>query len=788
MIKNFILIAYRNLIRNKLYSLINIIGLSVGIVFTILIALWVNNEWSFDKFIPKADRLYQVWVSSKFEEQTVNWRSVPLPIYDALKTDNSNIKHSAVTGWGGERLLSAGDMRIKRNGYYVSEEFLEMFEFPMVKGSNKNALNDPMSIVLSESLAKVLFGEKDPIGQLVKVENEGTLKVTGIVADIPEHSSFQFDYLLTWKYYESTSDWVIQSRTNWGNYSFQVFAELNDPSDQAVVETSIANMLTENGQVDVERSLFLYPMLRWRLYSIFDEDGNEAGGRIYYVKLFTIIAIVILAIACINFMNMVTAKSEKRAREVGIRKSFGSSKTELISQFIAEAILMTCISYILAILITIIVLPSFNEMVFRNLSIDFSSPFFWITSLGFILTVGVFAGSYPAFYLSSFKPSQTLKGTTSEGKSSSILRKVLVILQFGFSIILLLSTIVFFQQIDLIKKRDIGYNQENLISIELTNDLRSNYKVLKQELLQSGYVASVTKSSSSINSIVSQNFLGWPGKPESEKVLFATVAADYDYAKTMGIEVLMGRDFSKELASDSNAIIINKAALEMMGLEDPIGTKLDLWNEKRTLIGVIDNVLMGSPYEPVGPMFAILADWGGYISLRTKGEADMKSVLDEIAPLFEKHNPAYPFEYSFADAEYKRKFIGITVVKNLANLFAMLAIIISGLGLLGLASFMAERRVKEIGIRKVLGATVLNITQLMSKDFAKLILISFVLSAPVGWYLLNQYLDQFKIRVNIEWWIFPTVGLAVFVFAVVIVSFQSRKAATANPVKSLRNQ
>lgn len=788
MLKNFFRVTFRNLRKNSLYSIINITGLSVGIICSVLILLWVNDEVSFDKFIPKSDRLYQVWVSAEFDGKINNWRSVPRPTYEAMKTADSNIKNSVLAGWGGDRLLAVGDTRIVKHGYYVTEEFLDMFEFPMIAGSRDQVLDDPMSIVISESLAKILFGEEDPMGKMVRVEDEGTLQVTGIVKDVPQNSSFEFDYLLTWKYRETVDEWVVENRTNWGNYSFQIFVELNDPSNEINVEASIANMLAENGEDDMPRTFWLHPMERWRLYSNFDDRGRESGGRSDYVKLFTIIATFILIIACINFMNLATARSEKRAKEVGIRKSLGSKRADLIAHFIGESIFISTIAFAIALLLTELVLPFYNDLVDKKLFIDYYDPIFWVAAVGGILFTGIISGSYPAFYLSSFKPVKTLKGSVQVGRSATTPRKVLVVLQFGFSILLMISTIVILQQIELVKNRDLGYQQENLISVELTNDLAENYDVLKQELLQTGEVVSVTRSNSPITNIYSNNFLGWPGKPESERVIFTTITSHYDYAQTMGIDILQGRDFSKEFASDSDAIVINKAALELMNLETPIGTNLDLWGEKRNLIGVVDNALMGSPYEPVKPMFVILDDWGGYISVRLRKTKDLQATLKTVQGVFEKHNPAYPFDYTFADVEFQTKFTTINLTRRLASLFSILAFVITGLGLFGLASYTAEQRVKEIGIRKVLGATVINLISLISKDFTRLVIISFLIASPIAWYLLDQYLDRYTIRIDIAWWVFPIVGMAVLAFALIIVSDLARRAAQANPVQSLRNE
>ncbi len=788
MLRNFFIVTLRNIKKNGLYSTINIAGLSVGIVCSVLILLWVADEVSYDKFHPKSDRLYQLWVNAEFDNRITNWRSVPLPTYEAMKAAHSSVANTCVTGWGGDRLLTVGDTRIIKPGYYVSEEFLEMFEFELVSGSPELALDDPMSIVITESLAKILFGDEDPMGKMVRMEDEGNLQVTGVAKDVPENSSFEWDYLATWKYRESVQEWVVRNKTNWGNYSFQIFIELDDPAKELDVEESIFSMLADNGEDDMPRHLWLHPMEEWRLYSNFDDQGNQVGGRSDYVQLFTVIAAFILIIACINFMNLATARSEKRAKEVGIRKSLGSKRTDLISHFIGESILIAFIAFAIALILTEVALPFYNDLVDKRLFVDYSSPVFWLAAVGGILITGLISGSYPAFYLSAFKPITTLKGSVKAGKGASTPRKVLVILQFGFSILLMISTVVIIQQIELVRDRDLGYDQENLISVEITNDIRDNYEVLKQELLQSGVALGVTKSNSQITSINSNNFLGWPGKPESQRVIFTTIAGDYDYAHTMGIEVLMGRDFSKEFASDSDAIVINKAALDLMNLEDPIGTNLDLWEEKRKLIGVLDNSLMGSLYDPIKPMFVVIDDWGGYVSIRIRKTNDLLADLKTIEGIFEKHNPAYPFEYNFADVEFQRKFTTIALTRKLASLFSVLAFIITGLGLFGLASYTAEQRVKEIGIRKVLGATVTNLIALMSKDFTRLVGVSFLIAAPLAWYLLDQYLDRYPIRIDIAWWVFPVVGLLVMVFALLIVAEQARRAAQANPVNSLRDE
>jgi putative ABC transport system permease protein len=789
MLRNYLLVTFRSLRKNGFYSFINISGLALGITCSILIILWVADETSFDTFHPKSDRLYQVWVNAHFDNRINSWTSLPLPTYEALKTANANIAHALVTDWGGDHLLAVSeDKRMSKRGFNVSEEFLEMFQFPLIEGNAEQILDDAANIVITESTAKALFGNEEAMGKIVRVDNQHDLKVAGILKDIPPNSSFQFDFLLPYKHWHNTNDWVRRNETNWGNYSFQIFVELNDAKNKTDVENGIRDMLAKHGEdKEMKHEFFLYPLLRWRLHGNF-ENGIEQGGMSDYVQLFTVIAVFIIVIACINFMNLATARSERRAREVGIRKSVGSRRFELIFQFIGESIIISFISFTIAIIAAQLLLPAYNTLVDKKLFIDYASREFWLFSLGLIVVTGAIAGSYPAFYLSGFQPVKVLKGKPTVGKGASLPRKILVTLQFGFSILLIISMFVIYNQIQLAKGRDIGYSQENLITVPINKDYHDNLKHLKVELLASGAVESLVRVNSAITDINSNNFVGWPGKPEELKVIFTTIVTDYDWAKTMGVKMLEGRDFSEDFKSDSMAIIVNKAAIKIMGLKDPIGTELDLWGKKRTLIGVCDDVLMGSPYEEVKPMFAVMDDWWGSISIRLKKTNDLQASIKTVENIFKKYGPAYPFEYTFVDVEFQKKFTTINMTSKLAGIFAILAIIITGLGLFGLASFTAEQRTKEIGIRKVLGASVSSLVSLISKEFSIMVVVAFAISAPVSWWLMTQYLERYTIRTSIAWWIFPLTGFIALTFALLIVSTQALRAAHSNPVDSLRNE
>ncbi|MCK5700935.1 MAG: FtsX-like permease family protein, partial [Cyclobacteriaceae bacterium] len=604
---------------------------------------------------------------------------------------------------------------------------------------------------------------------------------------IPKNSTFEFDFLLPWKYKRKMESWIVDNEDLWRSYMFPAYVELNDASRKSDVENSIKNMLVDHGMKDMNPQLFLYPLDRWRLYSRF-ENGVEKGGLSDFVQLFSLIAIFIIVIACINFVNLSTARSEKRAKEVGIRKSVGSNRFNLVMQFIAESMIISFLAYILAVFIAELALPFYNNLVEKELFIDYRSWIFWSFSIAMIGVVGLVSGSYPAFYLSAFKPIKVLKGKIQVGRNANLPRKILVTLQFGFSILLIIGTIVIYQQIQLVKNRHLGYDQANLISVELNDELSKNYQVLKNELLQSGIVEATTISDCPITKVMNNQFLSWPGKPEDSEVAFANIRCRYDYTKTMGIQMLDGRDFSEDFISDSTAIIVNKAGLDLMQLDDPIGAELDLGWTKRTIIGITDDVLMESPYHDVRPMFMLLGDSYGVMSIRIKETKDLQLTLKTIGKVFNKYNSAYPFEYTFTDVAFQKKFSTINLSSKLASLFATLTIMITGLGLFGLAAYTTEQRTKEIGVRKVMGATVLSIIKLISMDFTRLVMLAFLLAAPIGWWLLNMYLDRYPIRIDIQFWIFPFTGLFALAFALSIVVTQALKAAHTNPAHSLRNE
>ncbi len=788
MLQNYLKIAIRNLTRNSVYSFINIAGLGVGIGCSILILLWVQDELSYDQFHKNRENIYQVYMNQEFSGGIGSQRSLPFPLKQTIEDEVSVVQYVVRTNWGEGNLLTVGENRFNEMGMSVTEDFLKLFSFEVLQGNAEQALTDPSSIVITQRLAKKLFDDKNPMNQVIRIDNDRELKVSAILADVPEQSSFEFDYLLPFSFYEATQWWVKDAYDNWGNNSFQTFVALQPGVTEQEGNAAIVNIVKEHLKEENTAQLFLHPISKWRLYSNF-ENGKIAGGMIEYVRMFTIIAIFVLVIACINFMNLATARSASRAREVGIRKSVGSMRKELIFQFYGESLIITAISFILGLFLVELVLPFYNTLVDKTLFIAYSNPLFWLYAFVIIFVTGIIAGSYPALYLSSFNPARVLKGNLTAGKGGSLNRKVLVTIQFGFSILLIVGTLVIYKQIQHVKNRELGYDRENLLLVWTNSEIETGFSTIKEELLRTGAVQSVCKSNSPITRIFSSNTVEWPGQPEGPPVSFTTIATEYDYTQTMGISMLAGRDFSRDFKSDSSAVILNKEALNITGIEDPIGAKISMWGSEWTIIGVMENVLMGSPYEPIDPLVMVFQPtWSSTITIRLEKTKDLSGAIGAVENIFKKYNPAYPFAYRFADTEFEQKYSSINLISRLAIIFASLAIVITCLGLFGLAAFTAQQRTKEIGIRKVMGATVSSLVILMSKDFSRLVLIAFVFSTPITWWLTNGLLERYPYRIGIPWWVFPLAGIFALVLAVIIVSTQALRAATNNPSQSLRSE
>lgn len=788
MLRNYFKIAFRGLVKNSTYSFINIGGLAIGLASSILILLWVADEYSYDRFHENYNSIYKLYQSQQWAQGIGTSQSMPYPLKETILNKTSQIKSIVMTTWGEGNMLQVGEKRLNKLGLSASEDFFKVFSFNMTKGDPATALNNPSSIVLTQSTAKAFFGEGDPINQVIKIDNGQELKVTGVIDDVRgKPTSFLFDYVLPFSYYESTQPWVKRSKDVWDNNSFNMYVQLQPGATEEEVNATIKDVIKENNEKAPTAVLFLHPMSKWRLYSNF-ENGKNAGGMIDYVQLFTAIAVFVLIIACINFMNLATARSESRAREVGIRKSVGSRRKELILQFLGESVLVTFLAFLLAIVLVELALPAYNQLVNKTIDVDYSNPLVWAVSLTLVFVLGIFSGSYPAFYLSSFQPVKVLKGKIKLGKGASTPRQVLVTLQFGFSIFLIIGTLIIYQQIIHVKNRDVGYDRENLIQIWTNNELENNFQTVRDALVQTGAVKSVCKSNSPITSIFNDIEVKWAGMPD-QRVSFTTIATEYDYTETMGIKMLEGRDFSRDFKSDSSAAIVNQAAIDLMGMKDPIGQKITFNDQELEIIGVVPNIVMAAPFVPVEAMIIVFSpSWSSTITVRLNQTADIKGAIAKMEQVFKKHNPNYPFEYRFVDADFEKKFSAINLISRLAAIFAGLAIVITCLGLLGLAAFTAEQRTKEVGIRKVLGASVTSIVMLMSKDFSKLVIFAFVISAPLGWWFLNNFLERYPYRVEVSWWVLLSAGVVAFVLALIVVSTQALRAAISNPVNALHNE
>jgi putative ABC transport system permease protein len=786
MIKSFFKIAWRNLARNKVFSFLNITGLSIGITATILILLWIVYEMSYDQFHEKKDRIYEVYNSDLNDGKMGVWNTTPKVMAKSIQQDYPEVEHTVRVNWPNPFLFTVGEKRIKATGHIVDSSFLEVFSFPLVKGNSKTALNGVNSVVITQSFAKKLFGDEDPIGKTVKVDNADNFTVTGVLKNLPDNTHFQVEYLMPWGYLKQKG-WDDE---NWGNNSTLTYVMLKENSGLASIAPKIKTLRSKYDKESPKMETFLYPFSRSYLYSKF-ENGKEVGGRIDIIKMFGIIAAFILLIACINFMNLSTARSERRAKEVGIRKVVGAQKNSLIGQFLGESVLISFIACMLALVMVWISLPFFNELIGTKLVLDVTDKWFWICGVTIILFTGVLAGSYPALYLSAFKPVAVLKGTFQKVHALVTPRKVLVVLQFTFAIILIISTIIVRQQLQNAQERQTGYSKDNLVYSFMEGDAEKNYNLIKEELLSSGTAVSVTKTSAPLTEGWSNTWgFGWQGKPENDKTIVDRFCADDAIAKTAGFTILKGRDFDlKKYPTDSTAVLINESAVKLMKFKEPIGQIINDNGIDWHVVGVIKDFVLRSPFHPIEPMVIEGAKgWFNIIQIKFNNQQSTAKNLASAEAIFKKYNTEYPFNYQFVDEEYSKKFNNEKRTSKLAGLFAFLTIVISCLGLFGLASYMAENRIKEIGIRKVLGASVTGITGLLSKEFLKLVVISFFIAAPVAWYGMYKWLQEYPYRITIQWWVFVLAGLGAISIAFLTVSFQAVKAALANPIKSLRTE
>jgi putative ABC transport system permease protein len=787
MLKNYFKIAFRNLWKRKGYSAINILGLSIGMASAILILLWIQNELSFDRSFKKSDRLYMMFNRDKFDGKLWAWGSTPKIMGPTIKHDYPEVE--AMSRYDNITFLSTvGEKKINARGAFADTGFLNMFDFPLVSGNASTALAGNYNIALTQKMAIKLFGKEDPMGKTVLIDSNANFTVSAVLKDLPNNTSFKFEYLLPWAFMEKLG-WNDKF---WGNNSVSTYVLLKKNSSQKSFDAKVKDITTSHS--DETAKVFTYPVSRLHLYSK-SENGQMVDGQIVTVRLFAVIAGFILLIACINFMNLSTARSEKRSKEVGIRKVAGALRSSLIGQFIGESILLAAIAFLIALIAVQLSLGAFNELVGKELAIEYGNPLYWLAALLFIVFTGFLAGSYPAFYLSSFTPVKVLKGSFTKANALVTPRKAMVVLQFTFAIVLIISTIIVQHQINFAQDRDAGYNRNNLIYAFTQGETDKNFPLIKQALLKSGAVTSVTKSANPITQRWSDGWgYIWPGSTESDKKLdFVRLGSDADMVKTIGIQLKEGRDIDiYNYPNDTTAMLLNEAAVTAMRLKNPVGQQVrregdHVW----TVVGVVKDFILESPFEKkVNPMMIVgpADNFFQIIHMKLNAANPAKDNIAKAENIFKQYNPQYPFDYVFADESYANKFKEQQRTGLLAVLFAGLTIFISCLGLFGLATYMAENRIKEIGVRKVLGASVYSITALLSKEFLQLVIIALLIASPLAWWSMHKWLENYSYHIDIEWWVFAGAGAVSILIALATVSYQSVKAAVSNPVKSLRTE
>lgn len=794
MIRNYFKIALRNILKYKGYSFINIFGLATGMAVAILIGLWVFDEVSYDTYHKNHNRVMQVMQNLTNNGKVTTQPYLPYPLAEELRTSyGSDFKSIALTSGVGSHLLTLADNKVNKQGIFAEPQLVDMLSLKMMKGSSEG-LKEPGSVILSESLAKVIFGSADPLNKILKLNNELDVKVTGIYEDLPENTTFHdMAFVAPWSLYFNNTEWIKTTEDPWRPNAFQIFAELTAKADVDKVSIKIKNAkLNKVNEYLAKKKpeLFLLPMSRWHLYSEY-KDGVNTGGKIEYVRLIGIISIFVLILACINFMNLSTARSEKRAKEVGIRKAIGSLRMQLIGQFLSESVVVVGLSFIISLILVQLSLPFFNDIASKHLSIPFGNIIFWVFGITFCIIIGLIAGSYPAIYLSSFQPIKVLKGTFKAGRFAALPRKALVVVQFAVSVTLVIGTIIVFKQIQYTKNRPIGYEANGLVSIGVSsNEIHKHYDVIRQELIQSGAISELAEASNPTTAFWgTSGGIEWRGKDPSLTTDLPVTGISYNYAQAIGWKFKEGRNFSKDFASDSSAVIINEAAAKFMGFSKPVGEVLKWFGRPATVIGVVPDMVVNSPYEPANPIVYFLSNTAEAIVLaRINPAVSATEAVAKLEATFKKFNPTQPFEYRFVDEDFNKKFADEERVGKIATSFAILAIVISCLGLFGLASFMAEQRTKEIGVRKVLGATVFGLWQLLSKDFVILVLISIVIASPIAYYFMNQWIAKFTIKTDISWWVFAITGFGALLITLLTVSYQAIRAALMNPVKTLKTE
>ncbi len=801
MLKSYFLVAWRSLAKNKVSSFINIFGLSVGMAVAIFNGLWVWDEYSYNKYYQHYDRIGQVMTRYTHDGESMN-STMSYPLALELKNHYAdNFEHYVISSGTKQGILSTPIKQIPGTGEYMEPDAPKMLTLKMIHGT-RAGLKDPHSILLSASLSRSIFGNSDPVNRMIKINNHDDVKVTGVYEDLPLNTEFTKDqFIAPFELWLSDNSWVQKAAQDWTNHFLKVYAEIKPTTSFAKVSASIENAERRNARFFKNASFqdekdLLYPMSQWHLYSPF--RGKISAEPIHMVRLVGLTGIAVLLLACINFMNLSTARSEKRAKEVGIRKTIGSGRAQLINQFFSESLLVVFFAYVFALGLVILFLPAFNQLAAKQIAIPLTNPFFWMASLIFIVLTGLLAGSYPALYLSSFSPVKVLKGSFRVGRMASLSREVMVVAQFSISIILIICTLLVYRQIQFAKSRPVGYDRARIISMNMkSDDFYGKYDLLRTELKKTGAVTEMSESMGRITEIGSNNGgFEWKGMDPKQSQNFGTITVTPSYGKTIDWKLIEGRDFSDNDISDSSGVILTESAVKIMGLKNPVGENIrwTFWvtheSKNYTVLGVVKDMVMQSPYEPVLPTIFFIkslnagVDW---IDIKI-ANMPMAEALPKIENVFRKIIPSAPFEYQFVDEEYARKFKSEQLVGRLATVFGVLAVFISCLGLFGLVSFVAEQRIREIGIRKILGASVFNLWQLLSIRFVMLVSISFLIASPLALMIMHEWIQKYSYRTNLSPWIFIMAALGALGITIITVSFQSIKAALSNPVNSLRSE
>jgi putative ABC transport system permease protein len=804
MIRNYFKTTFRSLLKNKTYSLLNIFGLTIGISCAALIFLWVEDEVNFDKNNQKKDRLYLVKMNNDVDNGVFTHSSTPGLLAPSMQQELPGIANTCRTTEEGTSLLfTNGDKSVYASGIYAEPSLFKMFTLPFVQGNAETAFTQLHSVVLTEKTARKFFGdEKNIVGRSIRVDNKQDYVVTGILKDLPENASLQFEWLAPFQI-KFLNDPGMRL---WTDFGTTTYVELKPGASPEPINQKLFNYIQKKqGSRSSTSHLFLFAMSDWRLYNDFDNGKKTGSGRIQYVHLFTTIAWIILIIACINFMNLATARSERRSREVGVRKVLGAGREMLVFQFLTDALFMAFLAALFSILVVTLLLPAFNLLVQKNLSPGYGNPVHIGALCLLILVCGILAGSYPALYLSSFNPVYVLKGIKIKTGGASFIRKGLVVIQFSVSITLIIGTIIIYQQIQHVKNRNLGFTKENLIQMDAQGNMVQNFASLKQDLINTNVVENAALADHvTIAGGNNSTGVSWQGKDPNSMVVISHRLVSPEFMSTMDMHLLEGRDFRPaDIVSSYNGelkdsspvfnVIVTESMEKLMGKESAVGKTLERQTDngvlKLLITGVIKDYVYGNMYGNANPVvFYCIPDNGRLMYVRTKRNADPSQVLEKIEAVMKKDNPAYPFEYKFVDDQFNESFLSEMLISKLSRVFASLAIIISCLGLFGLAAYTAERRTREIGIRKVLGASVSGISALLSKDFLKLVGFSCLIAFPVAWLLMHRWLQDYQYRIEISWWIFLASGLAAMLIASFTISFQAIKAAIANPMKSLRTE